>query len=270
LVIHGVAAQTVVITQVPVNAGDASTATPVQSSAITLSPANNYAVNVALNSVPLPGGTQVDFYQTLISGAVPYLVEWSLINPYSGGFAYNLVLSSSSVAIGAYNSGNAISFSTVRPLEGIGGYQIVSEGTLRAASALNTGAPGTVLQALVSVGVLAIVPPLPGIATGGTIGTLSGTVTVGSPGRYDTGVLLVSQGGQLVDSLNISTALAGGARSFTFADPTVPAGLPLAVYDVSVRAWKASDAAGTLARTGLANQVDMRQSTAANVTIPLP
>jgi Domain of unknown function (DUF4382) len=270
LVIHGVAAQTVVITQVPVNAGDASTATPVQSSAITLSPANNYAVNVALNSVPLPGGTQVDFYQTLLSGAVPYLVEWSLINPYSSGFAYNLALSSSSVAVGAYNSGNTISFSTVRPLEGIGGYQIVSEGTLRAASALNTGAPGTVLQSLGSPRVLAIVPPLPGIASGGTIGTLSGTVTVGSPGRYDTGALLVSQGGQLVDSLNISTALAGGARSFTFTDPTVPAGLPLAVYDVSVRAWKSTNPTGTLARIGLVNQVDLRQSTAVNVTIPLP
>jgi Domain of unknown function (DUF4382) len=270
LVIHGVAAQSVVITQVPVNAGDPSTATTVQSSAITLTPASNYAVNVARNSTPLPGGTQVDFYQTLATGAVPYLMEWSLINPFSGGFAYDVALSSASVAIGAYNSGNAISFTTVRPLEGIRGYQLVSEGTLRAASALNTGAVGTLLQGSSSSSVLPIVPPAPGIASGGTIGTLSGTVTVGSPGRYDTGVVLVSQGGQLVDSLNISTALAAGARSLTFSDPSIPAGLPLAVYDVSVRAWKSNSTSATLARIGLANQVDMRQSNAATVTIPLP
>jgi hypothetical protein len=270
LVIHGVAAQTVVITQVPVSAGDPTTATNVQSSAITLTPANNFAVNVALNSTPLPGGTQVDFYQTLTSAAVPYMIEWSLINPFSGGFQYNVVLSAASVAIGAYNSGNAINFSTIRPLEGIGGYQVVSEGTLRAASPLNTGALGTLLQGSGSGSVIAIVPPAPGIASGSTIGTLSGTITVGSPGRYDTGVLLVSQGGQLVASLDISAALVGGARSITFSDPAVPAGLPLAVYDVSVRAWKSTNSAATLARVGLANQTDMRSSNAANVTIPLP
>jgi len=270
LVIHGVGAQTVIVTQVPVSAGDASTATNVQSSAITLTPASNYSVNVARNSTPVPGGTQVDFYQTLVAGAVPYLVEFNLINPFSGGFANNVVLPAASVAIGAYNSGNSISFSTVRPAEGIGGYQIVSEGPLRAASALNTGVAGSLLSVASSDFVVPIVPPLPALATGSNIGALTGTVTVGSPGRYDSAVLLVSQGGQLVDSVNLSTAIASGARSFTFDDSTVPAGLPQAVYDVSVRAWKSSDPTATLVRIGLANQIDMRQSNAANVTIPLP
>ena len=260
LVIHGPGIRTVVLSQIPVSAGDATSATQVQSSAISLSTAKSYIVNTAANSAVLPGGSQVGFYQTVPGSDAPHLIEYAMPDPFSGGFAANLVLSADAIDYGNYNGGSDISISSSAPDEGIGTYRIGADAPLRVSSSLSTtiSAPSVVPRAVQPV----FLPPLS--AAGNAI--LSGSVNFSQAGRFDQGFLLISRGGQLVDALDLSASLAGLKTSIAFSDSALPGGVGVR-YDVAVRMWNSRDPAGTIARAAAAAPADL---SAQGVTIFVP
>ena len=150
LVIHGAGIRTLILLQVPVSSGNAQSATMVQSNAVRLASAGGYRVNTAANSAALPGGSQVGFYQTIPGSTAPHLVEFAMLDPFSGGFTSNLFLSSDAMDYGRYINGGDIIVSTSAPDEGIGTYRIGAAAPLRVSSLLSTtiSAPSALITAV--------------------------------------------------------------------------------------------------------------------------
>jgi hypothetical protein len=262
LVIHGPGVRTVIITKVPVSAGDASTATPVEAGVIGLPSAKHYAVNAAANSASLPGGSRAGFYQTMPGDSVPHLIEYAAIDPFTGGFDSNVSLSADAIDFGGYSSGGNVTFRTSTPGEGIGVYRIASEAPLRTASSLTT----TISPPTVAPG--AVQPIfLPAIGADANALTLSGTLNLTRPGRFDSGFLLVSSGGQLIDVRDLSGALGTAATTLSISVPGLPGSAAIPFYDVAVRLWNSSDPSGTLTRAALPAPVDLSKGILSGLTL---
>ncbi len=265
VVIHGPAIRTVIISQVPVVKGAAADATLLQSSALKLTAARSFVIDTAANSARLPAGAHVGLYQTVPGFNVPHLVEYQGLDPFNGGLAVRLNLSADALDHGAYSSGADISFSTVAPDEGAGTYRIGASAPLWTPSTLSgtLSAPGgstTAVQPL-------FLPAL-GTAQGGTLG-LNGTLDLGSAGRFDRGFVLVSRGGQLIETVDLTAALAGLSASPGFTVPVLPAGATGTRYDVSVRLWNSLDPAGSVARASASAPVDTSRGTQSiSITVP--
>ncbi|MFO1465631.1 MAG: DUF4382 domain-containing protein [Steroidobacteraceae bacterium] len=262
VVIHGPAIRTVIISQVPVVKGAAADATLLQSSALKLIAARSFLIDTAANSARLPAGAHVGLYQTVPGFNVPHLVEYQGLDPFNGGLAARLSLSADALDHGAWSSGADISFSTVAPDEGAGTYRIGASAPLWAPSTLSgtLSAPGDSTTA-----VQPLFLPVLGTAQGGALG-LDGTLDLGSAGRFDRGFVLVSRGGQLVEAVDLTAALAGLSASPRFTVPVLPAGVTGTRYDVSVRLWNSLDPAGSLARASASAPVDASRG-AQSITI---
>jgi uncharacterized protein DUF4382 len=260
LVIHGPGVQTVVVTAVPVSAG---ASTPTAVGRVALFPATFFAVNTPTSGILTTGGSQVDFYQTLPGGTIPHLIEFAVLSPYTQRFPVDIQLSTAPIAYGVYST-SGISLSTAAPGEGAGTYQVTSEAPLRAPSAFGerVSAPG-------STATVVVPPPVLGLPSGVTAGTLAGTLTIGTPSRYDSVFVLVSRGGQLVDAIDLSASLGAFGSSVSFSDANIPAGTATAVYDVAVRAWNSANPTATLVRA-TATAADLRQGSDTSVTLQLP
>ena len=124
LVIHGPDIETVIIKSVPVAAGAPGTATA-QLGALPLTAATAFLVNVNTSSPASPTSSLVGFYQTLpLSAEVPYLVETRAMDPISGVFATDQVLSGGGLQYGSYVTGGIISLTNVNPSQGAATYAI--------------------------------------------------------------------------------------------------------------------------------------------------
>ena len=264
LVIHGPGIRTVILSQVPVSSGDAESATTVQSSAVSVSSAKSYTVNTAANSAVLPGGSQVGFYQTIPGSTAPHLVEFALLDPFSGGFTSDLSLSSDAIDFGTYANGSDIVLSTSAPDEGIGTYRIGADAPLRVSSSLATtlSAPTGVVNAVQPV----FLPPL----NPSTSAAISGTLTLSTAGRFDRGFLMISRGGQLIEAADLRTELSSVSTTVPYTVAGVPAGVDAARYDVSVRLWNSRDAAATVTRVAASAQADLTTGSAASIDIAVP
>jgi Domain of unknown function (DUF4382) len=274
LVISGAGAQTVLIRGVPVTPGAAaSAATVAQSTPIVLTPAASvvYADINGQVATPLPGGARVDFYETVpASGELPYWIDGTAVDPITRTLpAYNFALSSGPLVVGAYNSGNAITFTTENPLEGQGGYVVGSSGLYRA-DTLNTAASAI-------TGTLAaptVVPaPVPTLPAGASVSTLTVTVSTTSRNEFDSGFVTVSSGNRLVETAGIAAILPGGGGSVTIAN--LPSGTALVggngvPYQVAVRAWNSSDPADTITRVAGQNSLSFGTATTGSIAIQLP
>jgi len=257
LVVHGAGVRTMVVTGVPVEAGES---TALQDSLIPLSTSPSYLVNTG---TPVPGGTAAEFYQTL-PGSRPYLIASADVDPFAGGFNEELSLATARPLLGTYNGGSTISFTVTSPEEGPGGYRAAAYSRWRAISGFVTvDAPDDDSTATQMITLLQ-----PGFPAGATAGTASGTILLGRAGRFDSLQLIVSRYGQIVDSVDLGATIAGrSAVQFQVTD--LPAGTADALYDVSIRAWNSRDPAGTLVRAAFAAQADLRLGDAGGLSLLL-
>jgi hypothetical protein len=270
VVITCASAETVIIQSVPVVAGAVSTATSVQSTTIPLAVAPTvYADVSASNPTLLPGGARVTFYQTIgASGEIPYAIDSTAVDPILRRLpADAFALSAGPQVVGTYNSGNAVTFTTVTPAEGDGGYVPGSEGLYRADTLAGTS---TVINGTASAPTELVVPA-PAVATGGITGTLSVTVS-STPGSYDSGFLVVSSGDRIVETASVASQLAAGGGTVTL---SLPAGDALAAatgipYQVAVRAWSSANPTSTLERVAGPNSVNLGTSASASLAIQVP
>lgn len=258
IVVHGPGISTLLVTGVPVQTGES---TSLQDSSIALSAASSFLVNT---NTSVYGGTRAEFYQTLPTDSKPYLIASAPVKPFGVGFVADLALSTGPLVYGAYNGGSAISFSTANPREGLARYQLATDSHWRARSAFQTVAGNSSGSGTTqSIGLLQ--PALPANAAAGSI---SGTIFFGTTRRYDSLQVIVSRGGQIVDTLDVGASIAANsAINFTIAG--VPALTANAAYDLSVRAWNSANPGNTLVRAAFTSPVDLRQGSVSNLSLQL-
>jgi len=273
LVISGAGVQTVLIRGVPVTQGTAaSAATVAQSTPIVLAPATVvYADINGQVATPLPGGARVDFYETVpANGELPYWIDGTAVDPITRTLpAYNFALSSGPLAVGAYNGGSAITFTTEDPLEREGGYVVGSSGLYRA-DTLNS-VPSAVTGTLAVPTIVAA--PVPTLPAGAFAGTLTVSFSTTSRDEYDSGFVTVSSGNRLVETAGIAALLPGGGGTITITN--LPSGTALVSgagvpYQVAVRAWNSANPSGTITRTAGANSLSFGNGAAGSISISLP
>jgi hypothetical protein len=237
----------------------------------TLTPraATFYSANMA-SAAKLPAGALVGFYQTLAtSGSVPYIIESSPVDPLNDVLFAGQSLSTGTIDSGTWSSNGAtVAVVSAAPHEGAGNY-IVSPyapnfgdaalTTIVKGPAVTTPAPTTTPTATFTV------PTLP-LAASSASGTLHATISQTTPGKYNSGEVLVSSNGTLVGSAPLGTGFSSGTASVTVSG--LPAQLSSAAYYVTVRAWNSSDPA-VVTRQWSDQLVDMRAATSGSVSINL-
>ena len=252
----------------PVSAGAAAAATTLQSGALALIRARPFIVNVAANSVAVPGGSQVGFYQTVPGFTAPHLIEYAVPDPFQGGFPFNLALSSDALDYGSYANGGTVSFSTSAPDEGLGTYRIGVNASQRVAGALTASITAPAAGPTTTVQPLFL--PAAGPAAGGGTLNILGTLQLARAGRFDSGFVLISRAGELVDVRDLGASLSGLGSSAQFSLTALPAGLTASRYDIAVRLWSSSDPARTLTRVAAAAPVDASAGGAQSLNITVP
>jgi len=258
IVVQGAGVTTLLVTGIAVKAGETTT---LQTSSIPLSAASTFLVNTA-NTVY--GGTFAEFYQTLPTSSKPYLIDSLPVNPFAGGFFADQALSAGPLMYGAYNAGGTISFTTANADEGLARYQLAGNSRWRASSSFvtvagNSGGSTTVQSVTV---------PQPALPANALTGSVSGTVFIATAGRYDSVQMIVSRGGQIVDTRDLGSSL-GQSTAIAFTIANLPARTADAVYDLSIRAWNSRDPANTLVRVALAAPLDLRQNSVTGLSLQL-
>jgi Domain of unknown function (DUF4382) len=269
VVIHGPTIETTIIKSVPVTTGDPSSATAVLGT-LTLTAATPYLVNFNTSSPAAPTSSVVGFYQTLpLDGEVPYLVEMRAVDPTSGLFATDQDISGGSLQYGTYVSGGTISLTNVNPSQGVATYAIGAINPAYAESSL-----GTTVSAPANTSATALftmtAPPVP---SGSTANSITGTVTVSSPGSYDNATLFLTYNGALVAAAPLTGYLSGSASlSLTAVAPGGSSGATYGpgIYNAEVWAWNSANPAGTLTRMPYGSTIDMSAGNASGVALTVP
>jgi hypothetical protein len=264
LVIHGPGIQTIIITGIPVTSGTLDSTVSVQPDAITVAAATDYAVNTATGTA-IAGGSTLNFYQALPADTAPHLVESAVLNPFTKGLPMDLSLSSAPLSYGAY-TGSDITLTLAAPQGGNGNFQLQTQAPWGGAASLSSAVLVAQNTAFTTT---PISPPAPPLPAGASEGTLTGTVTFTTAGQYDSGFVLISHNGQVIDAVNLTTLASGSPTSVSFTDQ-LPSGNADATYDVTVRTWSSADPSTTLLRTPATSQVDLRSSTAQSLSIAVP
>jgi hypothetical protein len=269
LVVHGPTIETTIIKSVPVTSGAPTSATAVLGT-LTLTAATPFLVNFNTSSPAAPTSSRVGFYQTLpLDSEVPYLVEMRAVDPTSGLFATDQDLSGGSLQYGTYVSGGTISLTNVNPSQGVATYAIGAINPAYAQSSL-----GTTVTAPASASATALftmtAPPVP---SGSTANSVTGTVTVTSPGSYDNATLFLTYNGALVAAAPLTGYLSGSTTlTLTAVAPGGSSGAAYAagVYNAEVWAWNSANPAGTLTRLPYGSTIDMSAGNASGVALTLP
>ena len=263
LVIHGPNVQTVIIKAVPIASGTPSTATTASLSNLVLAAATPYPVNVDAASPVAPRGARVAFYQTISgSSEIPYVIEERPVDPLSGLFADNRSLATGNIAFGTYSSG-AVTLSTGAPAEGTGAYRVAAsapvygDGTFGA-----TVAPGTDTTTAVT-----FTGPTVNVPSSATSGTVTATLTVSAPGRYDKGALVVTHEGAIVSVTALDSLLVQATGTLTVSN--IPGGSTSGVYYAEVWVWNSNDPTGTFSRQPGTTGVDLRSSPAGTLALTI-
>ncbi len=263
LVIHGPGIATVIIQQVPVSAGPPTAATAVSLGNVTLTAATSYTVN--LSSAVSPPGAWVGFYQTLPSSStvtVPYVIEARPVDPFTGTFDTAQSLSEGTPEYGVYSSGGTTLTSFV-PTEGTSStYSVGASAPLYGNGPLSTTvAPASSGTALFTATAIAL-------PSGTTAESISGTVSVSSPGKYNEGELLLTADGALVAVAPLDAFLDASQSSATLFE-SVPGGTATSVYYAEAWVWNSSDPAGSLSRQPQSAPIDLTAGSASGVAITI-
>lgn len=269
LVIHGPGIHTVILRDVPVDEAPPQQAAVLSLGFITLQPADSFEVNVDAAAVVEPRGARVGFYQTLPGEDEPHLVALATVDPLSGRFAEPVRLSRADTVLHA-TYGRDSTLRAVTPQQGGARHAVAAWSVQHGHGpfAATTLRPASPVSDTATFSVPAVEAAAPAVA-----GTLSTTVNVEVPARYDRGVLLATHDGGLV-SLATLDAMLQQAVGSAFVDVTVPAGtmtdtLDAGLYALEAWTWHSADPEDTFVRHAGADTVDLRAvSTAAGaVTI---
>jgi len=259
LVIHGPSIQTVIIQAVPVTAGTPSSSSSI-ALGVTLTAATSYTVN--LSAAASPPGSWIGFYQTIPnSSSAPYLIYAYPVDPFTGEFDTAQSLSSASIEYGSYASGGAVSLTTAPPAEGASTYSIGASAPIYGNGPLSTTVAPASSGSTATVTFTAAAIPLP--STGESV---SGTVSVTTPGKYDQGELLLTQGGTLVGVASLNAYLGAAKSSATFF-ASLPGGASTSVYYAEVWVWNSSNPAGTFSRQPLSTPIDLSTGNATGLAV---
>ena len=269
LVIHGPGVRTIVIRSVPVTKGTPDDGADVALGTITLTAADSYAVNVDASSVVATRGARVAFYQTLPDDNAPYLIEQRPVDPLSGQFANDGLLSgASTIVFGTF--GSSIAFTAAAPQEGASKYSVSTLSPLFEAGdfSLTLLAPPAATTSTATFTV-----PDVSLPSGAASGTIAATVSVGTQGKYDKGALLVTHNVAVVTATSLDQAITTGAASTIVNATNVPAsssaGFDRGLYYLEAWAWNSADPAGTFSRQPVTGAVDLRATLTANANVTL-
>jgi hypothetical protein len=196
---------------------------------------------------------------------VPYLIERAALDPFNQVLFTPQTLSPGTIDQGTWSTnGGAVTVVSAAPNEGSGNYAVAAF-----APGYNSGSLSTVVGPP-SSGTAAQNVPLAGLtlASGTSSGSVAATVALSSPGKYDSGELLLSNNGTLVASTPLNAVLKQGGGTVNLTN--VPAGTPSALYYVTVRAWNSGDPDPTQAlRQWYPTVVDLRSSTGSSIQLTI-
>jgi len=270
VVVRGRAFSTVIVRAVPAVAGtgpqSGQNPTIVQSTPISLTPSAEYLAN--LDTAGSPTSQLLSFYQTISGVDAPYLMRERALNPFTGLFVEDLPLSGGPLFVGGYNSGQAVSFNTVIPEEGLGAYQPIAAAPLYVTTPADGLAQPVGAGAVESISLPALAVEAPASAT-----KISGSFTLTTPGKYDKGYLVVSRYGLIVTAIPLDSILAensGAGGSFTIEN--VPGGTESTsysggIYRLYARLWNSADPDGTTVRRPVGGFVDLRGGSVSNLAL---
>lgn len=270
LVISGPAIQAIVIKEVPVSEGAPVAATPIALGALAPAPADPFEADVQEDSPVVPRGAHVGFFQTLPGENEPYIMGTAAVDPVAGRLAQPVMLSrATTLMFGTYRANLTLRPGT--PEEGSARYAVAALSPHFGRGAF----PDTLLQPASRASDTALFSvPVPAVPGGAVAGTLSVTLTVENPGRYDSGVLLVTREGAVVTMAPLDATLQQSLGS-TFVDVSdVPAGtattaFPRGLYHLEAWAWHSANPRGTFTRHRGTEAVDLRASAAAGGAVTI-
>jgi hypothetical protein len=110
--------------------------------------------------------------------------------------------------------------------------------------------------------------PTPKLPGGASAGSISGSIQLSAAGQYDSLYLIVSRGGQIVDTVDLTASITGSA-TVNFSVANVPAGTANSVYELSVRAWRSGNPSATLHRAAFTTRADLRLGSASGLSLQL-
>ena len=267
LVIHGPGIGSVIVKGVPLTSGAPTGAATVQLGTIVLAQTASYNVNVASSGTLPPPGATVGFFQTLqASGEVPYLIERLPVDPFAGNFVSDQPISSANLSFAVYDS--RFTVNTNVPVEGAGTYQVALSAPLYAdgplGSTVTPPASGIPVTSTFTVAALSL-------PAGASATSVSGTVNVATPGKYDRGELVLTHDGAMIATAPLDSYLSHAQSSATFLD-SLPGGgsggtYASGLYDAEVWVWNSTAPTVTLTREPSANPIDVRSGSASGVTL---
>lgn len=227
-----------------------TTITPVSIGTLVPRAATPISATLTAGATPLPAGAAVSFYQTINrSGEVPYVIETSPIDPFGHVLPFAQALSTGTIDSGTWSStGSNVTTVAAAPKETAGHYEVAAT-----APSYADGALGTDLGA--TSGTVSFTLPPMALAADTAAGTVSATVTLATPSRYDEGELLLTHDGTLVASASLDAAFAAGGGTVVLNN--VPAAIPAAVYYVTVRAWSTKNPKVAVQRQSFPGALDM-------------
>ncbi len=234
VVVRGVNYQTVIIKGVPITRGasPAGGATDLGTVTMTAAGSPDYAASASITS---PSGAWAIFSQTLPgAGEYPYEIRFRHFHPLTGKFA-GFPLSDMPLSVGTFTTG-PITFSSVTPQEGAGGYIAAADGDL-----FDRGDYQTITASTSSVmfPALTVSSPYQGNSVTGAI---SMTMPVRMNNKMDKGVLFAVHGGMIVNAMSVDSQMAtGGAYTMS----NLPGGstvalLPGAFYGIEALGWSST------------------------------
>lgn len=270
LVIHGPQIETIVIRDVPV-----AEALPINASdviqGVRPAPADSFEANLDAATPVAPRGARVGFYQTLPDEDEPYLIDVLPVDPLSGRFAQPALLSrATTISYGTYGSNFILRSDT--PEEGEARYAVAAlsphYGTGELGSTLlrpATQASDTRLFSVPGIGIPATAAP----------GTVTATLSVATPGKYDRGMLLVTREGAVVTAVSLDAMFQALQGSNQVEVTQVPAGTTTAnltsgLYYLEAWAWNSADPKGTFTRHPGPDAIDLRTAPAAAGSVSIP
>jgi hypothetical protein len=270
LVIHGPEIQTIVIRNVPVTEALPGSATSITLNGLAPQPAQSFEANVRDDAPVAPRGARIGFYQTLPGDDGPYLIEEAAVDPLSGRFAQPVVLSrAGTISSGTY--GGNFTLSSGIPEQGAARYAVAAlspqYGSGVFADTLLRPASPVSDTALFSV-------PAIGMPVSAVPGTISTAVTVQNPGRYSSGLLMVTHEGAVVATVPLNEVLQQSLASASVDVTLVPAGTSTAalasgLYHLEAWTWNSADPDDTFTRHPGTAAIDLRAVAAATGSLAI-
>jgi len=269
LVFHGPGVQSVIVQDVPVSSGAPASASAVQLQNVALATASSFTVNVDPAS-PLPaGGMALGFYQSLPSGGAPYLIDRVNVDTFSGLLDQDHALPAADIAYGTY-AGGSVSLAVNAPVEGAHTYAVATTASSYADGVLGSG--GTLVSAPASgTGPQLLSVTAAAVQSGASVDSISGTLSVATPARYDRGELVLTHDGTVIAAAPLDADLAGNQFSGTLA-ASVPGGgasgsFAPGLYYAEVWLWNSTDPLGTFTREPATAAIDLRAGSVSGVAL---